>query len=115
MISEALVNVTTLRVFRPDRSGPGGDVAGDVEISTDGKAIHAPVNEVIQGPDQTEIVIRGRFWINPSFSGAAVDVRENDFVDYLDRFGVRAERQKIRRVRPWLPGTELDHLVVEVG
>lgn len=116
MIERDLVNVFDVALFRPVRSGPGGDLGTPTTIAEDLCAIYEPSSDVFKDVDGLETFLVGKFWIDPvDNDGVAIDIREDDFLSYTDFKGSLQTEQTIRRVSPWYCGAELDHLLLEIG
>lgn len=112
-----LANVFDLDLLRPIRTGAGLDPVGvPTTLADDLTAIYEPTEAVIRDVDGREIRITGRFWIDPFDNGGAdIDVKANDWLTFTDWKGDAKKEQLIVRVSPWFCGTELDHLLLEIG
>lgn len=116
MILRDLVNVLDVALFRPVRTGPGGDLGAPTTLAADLCAIYEPTSDVFKDVDGEETFLTGKFWIDPvDNDGVALDVREDDFLQYTDFKGALQTEQVIRRVSPWFVGAELDHILLEIG
>jgi len=75
-----------------------------------------PSTHVIRDPDGREHQITAAFRLDPTdCEGEVLDVMEGDHLQYTDFRGVLKKRQLIRRVSPFYVGSELDHLLLEIG
>ncbi len=116
MIERDLANVTDLALLRPVRTGPGMDSGTPTSIATGLTAIYEPTQSLLKGADGREILLTGKFFIDPvDNDGVDIEVRVHDWLEFTDFKGDLQKRQVIRRVSPWYCGAELDHILLEVG
>jgi hypothetical protein len=113
------VNVSDLRISRPDRSGPGGDEVGSgTEIGAALDACYSEQNRTIRDADGREVIVSGEFFINPITDGrgAVVPVLVGDLAEWTDHQGVAVDAQEIVAVRGLTDCTSrLDIVQFQVG
>lgn len=102
-IEPGSVNVGDLRITRPDRSGPGGDIVGTpAELGSELDACLDPEDRLFRDAKGREVVSLGRFFIDPirSAAGVVVPILPGDLVEYTDLFGQTVDPQEIISVAP---------------
>ncbi len=114
----SLIN-TTVDIYRPDRSGPGGDQVGAPTLVAEGLPAYLEERQDARRQDvpviSSEDAKKLKIWIEGvDSSGALVEVLERDLVDWEDYLGRRVSpRWEIEVVRPWMDAGGLDHIVLE--
>ncbi len=117
MIERELVNVTTLAIYRPVRSGAGqGSAKADDAVVYSGLlAIHEPAQSSAQTDTERSHTQTDTLFIDPvDDDGDPIEVWPDDLVDWTDRTGRKVTRRRVRRVQPWSCGAEIDHLELEI-
>lgn len=102
-IDPSSVNVSDVRITRPDRSGPGGDIVGTPAVlGEDLEACHVAEDRVLRTGSGPEIIILGRFWMDPVTDelGDVVPIKPGDLVAWTDLQGVENDPQEIISVEP---------------
>ena len=118
-IEPASVNVSDLRITRPDRSGPGGDVVGTPAVlGSDLDACLDPEERIFRRRDGREVASFGRFYIDPVYDdvGELVPIVPGDLVEYTDAFGQAVDPQEIVSVAPTMDcDGDLDIVSFRIG
>ncbi len=115
---------TVLSIFRPSRTGPGGDIVG--VPATIALSIPAYIEERRDGRRQdvpvvsSEDALKIKIWIEGyDNAGDIIEVKRRDLVEWTDMFGNLIDpRWEIETYRPWAgPWTNgaptVDHGVME--
>ena len=100
-IERDAVNVSDLRISRPNRRGPGGDESSAAtEIGANLDAAYSESDRIFRRPDGREIVLTGQFFIDPirGDDGEIVPVLPGDLAEWTDHQGVAKNAQEIVRV-----------------
>ncbi len=113
-----LVN-TEVAIYRPVRSGPGGDEVGASTLVAKGLPGYIEERHDARRQDvpviSSEDAIKIKIWIEGvDNSGNVLDVRRRDQVEWLDHLGnVIDPRWEIEQFRPWMKPGGIDHMVLE--
>ena len=102
-IDPSCVNVTDLKITRPDRSGPGGDQVGAASVlGQDLDALFVPEDRLLRRAIGREVVSFGVFFIDPlrTSRGVVVPVVPGDLAEWTGLQGDVPGPQEIISVEP---------------
>lgn len=118
-IDPSSVNVADLRISRPDRSGPGGDIVGTPAVLGENlEALVVDDEREFRRVDGREVVTTARIYLDPlqDDAGDPIEVRAGDLAEWTNLLGVTLDAQEIVKVAPTSDCEgELDVLELRVG
>lgn len=97
-IDPSAVNVSDLRVIRPNRAGPAGDEVGaGTLLGSALQALRVDEDRILRDGRGREIVSFGRFFLDPwtDDDGELVEIVPGDLAQWSNAFGTTVEAQEI--------------------
>lgn len=110
MIERDLVNVTDLKILRPERGGPGGDITGKTTVASNLEAIVQPSERLVRNSQGREVAATAKLYVDPD-----VDIVARDLVQYTVPEGALTGELEVLTVGVWSCGDETDHIRVTLG